>query len=396
MKHRGIWKHSIVIGVVLILLLYLLLPTWVFGETVRFRPLERTFFDPPEGTVVTLDGNPAWGWSMELSGKQNQQALDCLRQLQYVIWRPSIRLFVGMGGWDQRIILQTEAGRESFVVFDSGLEYNGFIIHCDTAPLMELFERYDPSVSDLYLFDSGNGGHLLHDDLPVAEEAQWWNGQSEQAADARPTYRITFDGTTYTGRYRDSAYRLPTSYRTDHYVTPTGETFGIRADTGDLVCLNLQTPQFDLLQNELEPLDNPGAELRLQAEEIASRLVVPFEYDRSGPEVSMVSGIDTVLYTYRFVKQIHGQESSDYVTIVLTDRGSLVQLSVGESGWADGLQNHTDIDAVSLIADSGILLNPTVQRQVLALSPAGELVCWANVTGITKEGTGTSVGLILK
>jgi len=394
------WKSKkrivVLIVVLLFAVLWSLLPLVVFGEFISWNPIDRTFFDLPSETIITLDGNPAWGWSMTLSGEQNREASELLQEMRCFLWRPSIRLIVPMGGWDQRIVLETEYGRESFVIFDTGLEYNGFIIHCDTAPLMELFECYDTETEELYLFDSGNGGHLLRSDLPYAEETQWWNGASVGAENVDTTCQVEFDGTTYSGVYKDSRYRLYTSYRTDFYETPDGVEFGVRADTKELVTLDLWTVGTEWEEGKLEPLNDPAEELKRLAGSIASKLIDPFEYDCLNPEISMVPGVDHALYTYRFIRMIHDLETSDYVTVILTNRGTLVHLLVGELGWAAGLCDYVGMDTAALVKNSGILKKPAVQRQVYALSPTGELVRCVSVTGTSKEGTNTSVSLIMK
>ena len=226
--------------------------------------------------------------------------------------------------------------------------------------------------------------------LADASESKWWNGISFQLDSAKKEMTVEFQGKTYTGSYSCSYYDTYNSFATDYYDGEDGLEFGINANSGKLVYINLKTLSFfeeEPLLPEKTGIEEESTEI---AKEVASQFadisdfevsseVTPYQPDE-GQEPSMS------FYTYTYWRIINGERSSAYVTVQVTSKGNIASVVVGDLDAFEGealqqakVYKNIDVDETVLDVMKKItkdLNSPAckVKEKYYSVTPDGELV----------------------
>lgn len=149
---------------------------------------------------------------------------------------------------------------------------------------------------------------------------------------------IVFDSIEYTGVYKKSVTNRMNSYVTDEYKSKDGVEFEIRSDTNELVGIFFRSSK----DFRLTEISKPEKELTYEmliatATSIASRCVDDIsDYSLIVGEVEtyfytvMGTEHEMLCYPITYVRKINGYPTSDYITIRITDKGSLASIICGD------------------------------------------------------------------
>lgn len=234
---------------------------------------------------------------------------------------------------------------------------------------------------------------------PQAEEIAWWSGsnyfQDEEAAE---TKAVSWQGKIYEGVYYESSYLRRMSFLVDEYHGDDLTSFQTRRSDGSLVYLNVMDRSFFDTQSKLDDIPDTEASLEKIAKGYAAQFVDVDEYQK---EVSTETfGDDGVaLYNFKFVRRIHGRDTSDFVWIRLTSKGHLADIFIGDIGAFSKiskreLNSFADIDVVEMLekaTEGSLVTNLESEAEWYTVTPAGELVLHvvAEFECVNKDGYGT-------
>ena len=285
------------------------------------------------------------------------------------------------------------------------------------------FEKVDDNSdkADCYLLSSSNPefGGSVGNSLLLADENKWWNGLSYISDRAPKQAEVDFCGITYKGSYGNSRYESYNSFATDYYEGDDGLIFGLNADNGYLVYLNLKTLSFfedEPTREEVEDVKSQGVEF---ASKYASEFIDVKEYELLEPNVVPYQPDESksptmTFYTYTFVKKINGEYSSSYISVQITSKGNLASIVVGDI-WAfsgsleQSIEKYKDINLDEVVIATLEELSrdkeaPSfqIERKYYALTPSGEAVMCVRATcryrglmGETENDSFEEVGLEL-
>lgn len=261
-------------------------------------------------------------------------------------------------------------------------------------------DSHNDAGATCYLLSSSNSAFVADDSNPVAANGSIrWDGTSFTSESAAENMSIDFSGETYNGTYRNSRYDSYNSFATDYYDGDDGLVFGVNADNGKLVYLNLKTLSFFDLEPLLADIDNIEVDGVKIAEEYASQFIDVNSCTLIEPYVSPYQPDEAqdptmMFYTYTYVKEINGENSSAYVSVQITSKGNLASVVVGDvDAFSQGsltqinYYNDINIDELALgkmadvVNEEGID-SPTfnVQKKYYALTPTGEVVICVKAT----------------
>ena len=172
--------------------------------------------------------------------------------------------------------------------------------------------------------------------VPRANETEMRFGATSFTRDkAAGTLTVSFEGTEYTGSYTCSRYDY-NSYVTDFYDCGGGIGFGVNADTGELVYLDLLTPE--LLAGESDPILD--GERRTIARRLLKKLI-DSDY-HSGYYVDEPEQLVDGVYELNFVHRLDHSDTTSYVTIRLTGSGKLASFRVGDIKAYPAIERETE------------------------------------------------------
>lgn len=251
----------------------------------------------------------------------------------------------------------------------------------------------------------------------IEPEYSDWNGVSFDSKTALKTLTISFDDNQYSGNYRNSLYENYNSFATDFYEGEDGLEFGINADTGELVYINLKTLTFFRTEPYLEDTEDALKKSSELAEHYASKFININEYELMEPAIKPYKpdGEDSestmTFYTYTYAKYVNGSRTSNYLSVQITSKGNLASVIMGDvDAFTDVAP--TDIDSFSAIDIENLVrikadqilkkalsnaefIDFRIANQYYAISPKGGLVLCVRAAGSIDEKTGgdlSSVG----
>lgn len=266
------------------------------------------------------------------------------------------------------------------------------------------FEMYQSVVSDVT-------DNLAGVEAEVASASGYFQKSEMEAV----TKTIEFRGEQYCGRYEKSSKDWLNSYTTDIFCDETGIEFGLRADTGAIVSVNLMNKQFFETEPYLNELNDPETALPLLAKEIAG------DYVQGIDDYEMTAEEPTVRYkekdgkSYRisyhvfvFTREIQGFATSDMVYVKMTSKGNLASIVLGDTGVFSGITLDFDGDLASTsmnqkVADayqkaSYNILDSSVEKQYLAVTPDGKVCLFTQVIVKIEDTSGNDVdtGIVIQ
>jgi hypothetical protein len=241
----------------------------------------------------------------------------------------------------------------------------------------------------------------------MAQEVDVWKGSYFDRDAAPKTKTVQALGETYTGTYRHSLNDVYCSYTTDYYETQDGVFFEVRADTGDLVLLNLMTLDFIEENKNILPSPNAEAYARSYAETVAKDYIDLSEYERMDEAPKYINSIGGYFYTTTFARKIDGLYTSDYIAVRVASTGKLVSISMGDINalkpWKNRTIDKNKIDTVVHAKLTSVyeglnyeIIDYEIDMDRLAVTPDGALVLVSNVRlNVRKDGNSYATGVRL-
>lgn len=259
--------------------------------------------------------------------------------------------------------------------------------------------------------------NVANDGYSVPVEIHCWTGAYfEKKHMAGKTCHVL--GKSYSGSYRQSIVDKWNSYITDIYTDENGVEFGLRSDTGKLVYMNLMNRNFFDTQPYLPEVNQPVETAISLATEIASKNVDHIEdytqiLEEEEREYEERGGVTYKITYYQvtFAKKINGYLTSDYITVIVTSKGTLASIMMGDINAFAGISiviDTADVDqsifnkvesAYSAYKESRIRVEKSyIEDQRLVLTPDGDICIysWVVVQGVDKESdTEVQTGVVI-
>lgn len=144
-----------------------------------------------------------------------------------------------------------------------------------------------------------------------------------------PDKSCTFQGKTYVGEYWKSIQNKGNSFVTDCYGNPGSVQFGFKEGTDELVWLALFTKNdFEIIPTLENVADPENTALKI-ATEIAQEFIDISEYSQEITKYSStIDGMD--VYTVYFKRLVCGYDSSDFIAVTVTSKGTLSSFTIGD------------------------------------------------------------------
>lgn len=256
---------------------------------------------------------------------------------------------------------------------------------------------------ECFLLDAQNGS-LPGTALKWAEEASWWNRGSFHSETANPMLTVTFAGKEYTGTYKYSVCPPGQGITKDYYEPENPkeadfDEFGVVSGTGELAYISLLTNTLPEEMEQMPKLENIGQKLEALARQWASEFIDPEKYTfrlvRGGFGVGDVRN-----YLYEFVRDVDGVDTTDKLTVLLTDRGNLIHIGVGHTGWTEEkrvqLFRFRMANTEKQVAKALEGLQYRIAKQTYGITPKGEVVLLVNCEVRMSNGAGYGVVVMLK
>lgn len=232
------------------------------------------------------------------------------------------------------------------------------------------------------LLDVGNGAALAGVSVARAEETELW-GRSFQSETAPREKTVIFDGKQYTGTYRYSIYGIGRGVAGDCYESSDTEagwvSFSVSGETGELWYINFYAPETLSREAEKQGMDRLAVEE--QARLWASHFIDPSDY-RMRQTYFNRDDSGFIVYEYTFVRMVGDYDTMDRITVMLTDRGTLLQAGGSHVGWTKGkglaLARLRLIDPRKELEQALEGRSFQLQKCTYAITPEGKVVILAS------------------
>lgn len=245
-----------------------------------------------------------------------------------------------------------------------------------------------------YIYDSSNNGMSVID-LNI----DFWLGGSN-IKENMPDKSCEFAGVTYTGKYINTECVKTFSYFQDNYRCDNGYEFSLNSDTGELVKISLTNKEFFETEYLREDIENPYESALIQAQNIADDFVDNLDdYEVQVTTRTYQKEIDGKSYEFDYykiiyVKMIAGFESSDYVGITISSKGSVLAAVVGDIGAFDSLEAEISEDKIEKSINTKIQdafksyskdISCEIEYQMITKYPTGEYFVYSQVGAIFND-----------
>lgn len=240
--------------------------------------------------------------------------------------------------------------------------------------------------------------------LTAADASAVWNRGTFQDAAAPQEMTITFDGKTYTGNYSYSICVVGCGYIKDYYQSedPRGafSEFSIRRETGALTGIHFATREFFARNAETPVLEDPSNMLPDMAKQWASHFIDVEAYEMYLYRTIPQQDPKMTTYIYEFVKKANGLDTTDWLQVMLSDRGILGYIGMKQPGWVDEqeeqLQAFASVDPKALIQRDTALTNVAVRKQYYGITPEGKVVLLVNCSVTVQGGMSAGATIVIE
>ncbi len=230
----------------------------------------------------------------------------------------------------------------------------------------------------------------------ASPEINYWDGVYFEKSNM-DSFSCSVLGALYTGKYENSIIDKMNSYTTDFYVTDEKIQFGIRKDNSQVVLLNLMTSDYFESESKLSIINDPyGKAIELAEEIIKNYPVKKVDYERTVEISKLPDGNEYYFVTYK--KFFQKYETSDFITIKVSSKGSLASVIAGDIGAFENINfdiedSLVDKSVLQKVSDlySGTsykLLNSEILSQKLVLTPDNSFCVLSKVSLETEDTNG--------
>ncbi len=236
---------------------------------------------------------------------------------------------------------------------------------------------------------------IVNDGYSTDLEVDFWYG-SDFIKENMEDKTCVVNGVSYSGSYKESTIDFGNSYITDIYKDEKYIEFGLKSNTGELVCLNLKNAEFYATEPYLPDVSDPQETAVKIATEIAGEYIHVAEYTRIDKEPSILhkerDGVTYELATYyvTFAKKVNGYLSSDHIVVGVTSKGHLASIRIGDINAFDDVTLDFDEDVVNQSISDKIVSayqeknigvqNMQIEDQMIVVSPTGDIGMYSYVT----------------
>ena len=234
-----------------------------------------------------------------------------------------------------------------------------------------------------------------NDGIVKNSEADFWPGEYFQRNCAK---EFTCDALGYSlkGEYDRSIIDKYNSYTTNFYVCEDGIEFGIRDSDSKIVFINLMNKEFFDTQPYLDDIENSEEYCRSYASVIASNFINNLSTykqieDEPKTQIKEKDGktYSITYYFFTFYKDIAGYNSSDYISVKMTSKGSLASVIIGDTNVFEGksftideevLQQRVNDKIVNVYHNTGYtIVDHTICDQKIVKAPDGHFYIISDV-----------------
>ena len=234
-----------------------------------------------------------------------------------------------------------------------------------------------------------------NDGIVKNSEADFWSGDYFQRNCAK---EFTCDTLGYSlkGKYDRSIIDKYNSYTTNIYVCEDGIEFGIRNNDSKIVFINLMNKEFFDTQPYLDDIENSEEYCRSYASVIASNFInnlSTYKQIEDEPKTRIKEkdgqSYSITYYFFTFYKDIAGYNSSDYISVKMTSKGSLASVIIGDTNVFEGksftideevLQQKIDEKVLQVYDSTGyIVVDHTICDQKIVKAPDGHFYIISDV-----------------
>ena len=244
------------------------------------------------------------------------------------------------------------------------------------------------------LIDEGDGASIS--ELKGEKVSAWYVWDTDPGS--TPVKKtIIFDGVEYHGTF-DHTFGAEgyagafDAYRIDD--VNDGFDFTLDHETGVLVGISLyHTLNHETKDSALPVPENPSKYAETQARKWASELLG----DAEDYEMVFLGHFNDYWYSYRFIRKEYGMDSTDYLTIEISERGALANFSMRCAGWTKQYKEELSKlkavqieQAVSAELQKSEATLLSVQNSFFGLTPEKKAVLIVNCEVRTREGMVTA------
>lgn len=244
-----------------------------------------------------------------------------------------------------------------------------------------------------------------NDGIGVKMDYDIWTGEYFNKIGLSETSVEVF-GIQYTGTYQKSIIEKLNSYTTNIYEDDNGIEFGIKDGTSKVVYLNLMNKDFFAEEPYYPDVSNSHEYAVKYARDIAQNYIDLSKYELIEDEpITRQKEKDGELYeiTYyylTFAKKIKGMYTSDYISLILTSKGHLASILIGDINAFDKYEqvnfNIQDID-ISIEEKTKKAFSKTeykyirkeISDQKLAVTPDNQLILYSYIAVCIMEKNDT-------
>lgn len=202
---------------------------------------------------------------------------------------------------------------------------------------------------------------------------------------------ISFRGTEYAGVYEYSQQGKGTTLIRDSYAVddPVCRHFAVESETKVLLYIDVAGYGTVVQEAELPLPVLSEEEILEKAADYASDWISTEEYGT--PEITIRDGSESMasLYQVLFVSKAQGIETTDRISVLLSDRGVLHQVSASEPGWTkkyrDALRSFSVEEAIRAGMAASGLTSPTVTSKRFGISREGKVFLMLGLSGTGSE-----------
>lgn len=236
------------------------------------------------------------------------------------------------------------------------------------------------------LLDKGEGGIETIDFETISPYGSFIS------TDALETVTVSFDGNTYTGTYRTTNHYPGTNLLIDEYYVDDSSlcsSFEVSREDQTLLGIDMVGGQEFFASEFTRPILSEE-EIEQRAVSWASKWILMDGYSseldfRKGSEEASCPD----LYCYRFCSIAQGIETTDYLDVLVSDRGTFYWMHALQPGWTKDhraeLLNFDVKEAIEQAKVASKLTNPVIGAQRFGLTEEGKVCLMVFLTGSDDE-----------
>lgn len=255
--------------------------------------------------------------------------------------------------------------------------------------LLQTEEKHQYAIQVL---DKGNGGISTIDQATIGQSLQ-----SFQSETAPKEMTISFQGKEYSGNYEESSRSMGTTAIRDTYRVPGySRCLEFSVDSESKAPIFIYMVGQEYFEKEMDLPTISEEKIQSKAKEYASEWIQLDDFSIFQNDYR--EGDDTVaaVYGFRFCSMAQGVETTDFVDVLISDRGSLIYMSAPQVGWTkehqEELKSFDVEEATEQAKMASKLTNPAVGIRRFGINEEGKVYLMVFLTG-TEEETPLLLGI---